>query len=665
MKRTFPRTVRTLAITAGVFGLGALVVARTAPADPEPPVEKPVGHRPSVPVPVPQPPAKPADHDVSSGGGGKPTKDAPKGAGKDPTKADLGPPSKAVTEAILAAVADEMKRALTQLEIPGAPKPYHIAYKITEVDVNDCAASLGFTTSKRNRHFVNLEARVRVGSPQLDNGNFVVPGADELNAVSGITLPLEATPRIARRAAWLVTDAAYKEALIQLRAKLESRRAAGARADLPGWTTESPVVSESAVLVAPLESLDELETRAKGLSALFRDQPPIRDSRVAVTSYLERRWYLTTEGTSVTDTRRASGVVMVASGQANDGQPLQQYFLRYGHTAKDLPGEDELKGETKKLIANITALQKAPVLDHYTGPVLFEGEGAVGLIRSTLAPHLGGTPVPEGLNPQEAKTFGGALTDKVGLRVLSTNLSIADDPTARDGAGKALIGGYKIDDEGVAAQRVDVIKGGILKTLLTSRTPSAKNQTSNGHARRTADGGAFHGSATNLFVTASGGVPRKALEQELVVAAQREGLKYGIVIRRFDDAAVTSAPEFSRRELVAMIKSTDQQLPPAALLTYRIFPNGKEELVRGVQLAEVPIRAWKDVIGVSKEVTSYNFLAANESQLQLRLSGGSEDGFVPSSGIESGIVTPDLLLKEIDLTGSAAGERPAPVLPKP
>ena len=34
-------------------------------------------------------------------------------------------------------------------------------------------------------------------------------------------------------------------------------------------------------------------------------------------------------------------------------------------------------------------------------------------------------------------------------------------------------------------------------------------------------------------------------------------------------------------------------------------------------------------------------------------------------GIESGIVTPDLLLKEIDLTGSAAGERPAPVLPKP
>jgi len=635
MKRTLGPTI---ALGLGVFTFGALLSSGNAPAAaPEAPTQK---AQPKTPAPAKddKPPAK---------------------------EAKVGTPSKAITNEIIDAVAEEMNRALTQLEIPGAPKPYHISYKITEVDVNDCAASLGFTTSKRNRHFVNLEARVRVGSPQFDNGNFVVPGADELDAVSAINLPLEATPRIARRAAWLVTDAAYKEALIQLRAKIEARRAGGSKGEVPGWTTEKPVVSEEAVLVAPLESLDELEARAKGLSSLFRDQAAIRDSRVAVTSYLERRWYLTTEGTSVTDTRRASGIAIVASGQADDGQSLRQYFLRYGHTASDLPSEAELKGETKKLVDNLTALQKAPVMEHYSGPVLFEGEGAVGLIRSTLAPHLGGTPVPEGLNPQEAKTFGGALTDKIGLRVLAPSLSISDDPTAHDALGHALIGGYKIDDEGVAAQRIEVIKDGQLKTLLTSRTPSAKNQTSNGHARRTADGGAFHGSATNLFVTGRGGVPRKALEQRLIGAARAEGLKYGIVIRRFDDAAVSSAPEYSRRELVSMIKSTDQQLPPPTLLAYKLYPNGKEELVRGVQLAEVPIRAWKDVLGVSTEKTSYNFLAAVESQLQLRLSGGTDDGFVPSGGIESGIVTPDLLLKEIDLGGSSAGERPAPILSKP
>jgi TldD protein len=582
------------------------------------------------------------------------------------TEPPKGQASKAVTDEIIDAIAEEMNRAMTSLEIPGAPKPYHIAYKITEVDVNDVAASLGNTTSKRNRHFVNLEARVRVGNAQFDNSNFVVPQADEIDAVAAINLPLEATPRIARRAAWLVTDSAYKEALIQLRAKLEGRRTSGARAtDVPAWTAEKAMVSEDPVLVPMLEPLDELEARAKSISSVFRDFAVIRDSRVAVTSYLERRWYLTTEGTSVTDTRRASGVIIAASGVADDGEALHQYFLRYGHTAKDLPSEDELKVDSKKLIDTIAALQKAPMLDRYNGPVLFEGEGAVGLIRAALAPHLGGTPVPEGLNPQEAKTFGGALTDKVGLQVLAPILSIVDDPTAREGGGKALIGGYKIDDEGVAAQRVEVIKDGTLKTLLTSRTPSQKGQTSNGHARRTADGGAFHGSATNLFVKGKGGVSRKALEQRLLAAARLKNLKYGLVIRRFDDAAVTAAPEFSRRELVQMIKTTDQQLPPPAVLAYRIYPNGKEELVRGVQLGEVPIGAWEDVLGVSTETTTYNFLAATESQLQLRLTGGTDDGFVPSGGIESSIITPDLLLKKVDLVRPTQGERPTPVLPKP
>ncbi len=586
---------------------------------------------------------------------------------KKPPEPQLGSPSKAVTDDIVDAVHEEMKRAMTRLEIPGAPKPYSISYKITEVEVNDVAASLGSTTSRRDRHFVNLEARVRVGSPQLDNSNFVVPDGSEYDGTAVATLPLEATPRIARRAAWLVTDQAYKEALIQLRAKLEARRAGGAThpADIPAWTDTKKIVSDEPVLVPPLETLDALEARAKQLSAVFRGQPQLRDSRVSLTSYLERRWYIDTGGTSVTDTRRADGVVIAVSGQAEDGQLLGNYFLRYGHTAKDLPSDKELEAEANVLAKSITELAKAPVLDRYSGPVLFEGEGAVGLIRFTLAPHLGGTPVPEGLSPNEAKQFGGALTERVGSRVLANNISLVDDPTAKDGGGKPLIGGYKIDDEGVAAQKVEVVKDGMLKTLLLSRTPSAKGQVSNGHARRTADGGAFLGTATNLFVNAKGTVPRKALYKKLVDAAKAEGLKYGLVIKRFDDAAITGAPEFTRRELVQMIKSTDQLLPPPAAIAYKVYPNGKQELVRGVQLTDVPIRAWKDVIGVSNEKLVYNFLAAVENQLQLRLTGGTDDGFVPSGGIESAIITPDLLLKEIDVTSSLTAVRPAPSVPKP
>ena len=585
-----------------------------------------------------------------------------------------GPPSKAITSEIIDAIAEEMNRDSQRLVIPGAPPPYSISYKITEVEVNQVVSSLGQTIAKEPRHFVSLEAHVRVGSPDLDNGNFVVPEGDEINGTSAIPLPLEATPRIAKRAAWLATDTAYKKALIQLRARLEARKAGGTAmpTDVPAWTPAKSIVSDEPVLVAPLENLDDLEARAKAVSSVFRDQPALRESRVAMTSYLERRWYLSTEGTSVTDTRRASGLVVEASGQASDGQLVHDYFMRYGRTAKDLPTDDELKAESKRLAGSVIALAKAPVMDHYSGPVLFEGEGAVGIVRSTLVPNLGGTPLPEGLNPQEAKQFGGAFNDSVGELALSHNLSVVDDPTTQTsgsaGGGKALIGAYKVDDEGVAAQKVDVIKDGWLKALLTSRTPSRKGQLSNGHARRTAGtdnaGGAFLGSATNLFVIGKGGVSRKALEQQLIATARSGGKPYGLVIRRFDDPAVTSDPDFTRRELVQTIKTTNQELPPPATLAYKLFPDGHEELVRGVQLREVPVKAWKHVIGVGNESITYNFLQAPETPLQSKI-GGVAEGYVPSSGIESAVITPDLLFEDLDVFGSTAGERVLPPVAQP
>ena len=70
---------------------------------------------------------------------------APSFAKKAAVPADpaAGPPSKAVTNEIVDAIAEEMNRATQELVIPGAPRPYSISYKITEVDVNNVAASLG------------------------------------------------------------------------------------------------------------------------------------------------------------------------------------------------------------------------------------------------------------------------------------------------------------------------------------------------------------------------------------------------------------------------------------------------------------------------------------------------------------------------------------------
>lgn len=587
-------------------------------------------------------------------------------AGEDTSKDASSGPSRAVTPEILDAVADEIQRAMAGMSIPGEPRPYFIGHKLTEVDVNDVVASLGATTWRQQRHFVIIEARVHVGDYQLDNSNFVIANAEATDGVAQFQLPMEATPRIARRGAWLVTDAAYKEALEQLRAKIDARRASGSaiKLDRPSYTRQPPLVREEPVLVPALDSASELEKRAQAVSEVFRSMPHIRDSRVAFTSFLERRWYINSEGTSVHDTRRVSGVIIAATSQAEDGQELALYYSRYGHTTDELPGNAELIREAEKLGRNLDALRTAPVMENYTGPVLFEGPGAVGIVRNTLARHLGGTPLPEGLSAAQAKQFGGALAGRIGLRVVSPLLSLVDDPTAKRAEGQALIGGYQIDDEGVPAQRVQVIENGVLEALLNSRTPAQQGMASNGHARRTTSGGAFHGSATNLFVTGKRGLARAQLKRRLLAEAREQGLDHALIIRRMDDPAVTATPELTTRELLHLFTTTDPQEPPGTLLAYKVYLNGKEELVRGVQLRPVPIRAWRDIVAVGKTRTVSNYLAAGEHHLVQKLNGVG-NGEVPSSGIESAVITPDLLFRELDVVGVVDGRRELPLVPPP
>jgi TldD protein len=590
-------------------------------------------------------------------------KDEKKEAKVRPAEGDL---SRAINEQVLDAVATEMERSMRNLRIQNADAPYFMGCKITEVEVNDAAASLGDVISDKERHFVNLEAHVHVGDYKFDNSNFVASGREGLDGIAEQQLPLEPNPAIAKRVTWLTTDVAYKEALEQIQAKREALKsgASGGLSNVPSYTKVKPSAMIEPVRVPKLESEDELRKRASKISAVFRDQKQVRDSRVAFTSYLERRWLLNSEGNAVHDTRRASGVLMVASGQAEDGQELFSYYVRYGHTAADLPGDDELMAAAKQMAKDIEDLERAPLVDNYTGPVLFEGDGAVGIVRDSLSPSLVGTPAPVGVSQRDANRFGGTLNDRVGARVMSQILSVVDDPTAMDAEKTALIGGYRIDDEGTPAQKVSVIDDGTLKALLMSRTPSKQIDKSNGHARLSMPGGLFRGSTTNLMISGKGGVDRKALVKKLLAEAKSQGLKYGIVIRQLDDAAITANSELTRFERLQLLQGADDQAPPIGLRAYRVYPSGKEELVRGVQLKPVQMRSWRDVIAVSKNRTVRNYLASIEDPALLQVNGQGP-GFVPSAGVESAIVTPDLLFRELDISPSTIGRRPGPAIPPP
>tara|TARA_R110002073_G_scaffold336458_1_gene533608 strand:+ start:8260 stop:10089 length:1830 start_codon:yes stop_codon:yes gene_type:complete len=577
----------------------------------------------------------------------------------------MAPTSSSVTPEILDAVGAELERAMSSMRIPGAPAPYFIGYKLTEVDVHDVVASLGSITDDQNRDFTGLEAHVHIGSYEKDNSNFVPSQREGLDGVTNIGLALEASPARARRSAWLATDGAYKEAIAQWQAKSEAMASgvAGGASKIASYTKATPVVTEKPVQVPKLQTNDELGERAMRLSNAFRKYDFIRDSHVGLTSFLENRWYLNSEGTNATDTRRVEGILIVATAQANDGQEIAVYFSRYARSRQGLPTDAEIESQIEAMSKQLDAMRSAPLVTNYTGPVLFEGDGAVGAVRHSLAPHLSGTPPPVGISSTEA-LIAGKLAGRQGLKVISDLLTVVDDPTTSTVENRFVIGGYKFDDEGVAPKRVQVIKDGKLEELLMSRTPSTDQAMSNGHARLLMPGGVYRGAATNLSVKGKKTQSRAQLRKKLLAEAKSQGLPYAIIIKQFDDAEITSNTEISRVAKVQLLQSMNPQSPPPATVAYRLYPDGREELVRGVQLEPVDMRAWRDVMGVGKKRTLKNFLATTESPF-FKLITGAGPGRVPSAGIESSITTPDLLFRELDLKASKYGLRPPPLLPAP
>ena len=165
-------------------------------------------------------------------------------------------------------------------------------------------------------------------------------------------------------------------------------------------------------------------------------------------------------------------------------------------------------------------------------------------------------------------------------------------------------------------------------------------------------------------MSGSKGKSPKKLRKALLAEAKSQGLPYAIIIKQIDDVSLTANTELSRVALVQVLQSMNPQAPPLATKAYRLFPDGRTELVRGVQLEPVDMRAWRDVIGVGKSSTIKNFLATTTPPFAQRLVGVAS-GRVPSAGIESSISTPDLLFQELEIRASKFGLRPPAAIAAP
>src|SRR5205814_9778802 len=145
-----------------------------------------------------------------------------------------------------------------------------------------------------------------------------------------------------------------------------------------------------------------------------------------------------------------------AWARAPDGMLLEDSRDFYGATESELPRGVELSKRIDVMVEELLALQKAPVLDPYTGPALLEPEAAGVLFHEAVGHRLEGERQND---DKDGRTFKG----QVDKPILPFFISVIDDPTRSEFGGTSLNGVYKYDDQGVPAQRTVLVERGVLK----------------------------------------------------------------------------------------------------------------------------------------------------------------------------------------------------------
>ena len=268
---------------------------------------------------------------------------------------------------ILRAMRDELDRSMKKLKLENLDGPYFIAYRIQERSGTHASATAGSLLASGESRNRMLIVEVRVGSPALDNTNFLsfpVGPSGVARMFGGVmSVTLENDYDELRRQLWLATDGAYKKALDDLskkRAALQNRTRSD---EIPDFAKADPVtISPAAAPVIQFRQAD-LEAHVRDLSSIFVKTPDIHTSSVRISAGNSTVWYVNSEGSSFVRQTPLVSLVAQAATQADDGMPLQDFVTAYAPLLEQLPKKAELEGMVRSIRANL----QAPSLRHDSG----------------------------------------------------------------------------------------------------------------------------------------------------------------------------------------------------------------------------------------------------------------------------------------------------------
>jgi len=527
---------------------------------------------------------------------------------------------------VLDAMKTELARSLANLKSQPVP-PYYIGYEIREMHDFGIRAAFGKLENSGETRRRSLNVDLRVGDYALDNTR-EIHGEFNFGQYTNVAVPIDDNREAIRAVLWHATDEKYKQALQQF-TKVKTNVQVKVAQEDPSPDFSRETAEQYSEPLADIHIDRALwEDKVRKYTAPFGKYTNIYEADAFLQAEVETRWFVNSEGTALQTSQPAFHLFIMATTKASDGMELPLYESYFAFNEKDLPDDATVLKAVDKIIHDLEALRVAPVAESYTGPAILSGRASGVFFHEIFGHRVEGQ---RQKNSDDAQTFKG----KIGQQVLSKDFSVSFDPTLRHLGSTDLDGFYRYDNQGVKARPVTVVENGILKTFLMSRTPVQGIAQSNGHGRGMA-GLPPVARQSNLVVHVAPSAVQPDLKKLLIAEIKKLGLPFGMYFDQIEGG-------FTITERV--IPNSFNVLP---LMVYRIYPDGREELVRGADLIGTPLTTFSRIVAADKNIATFNGFC------------GAESGSVPVSAS-----SPAIFVSQIEVQKKAKSQERIPILPAP
>lgn len=526
------------------------------------------------------------------------------------------------------AMEQEISRNMKNLHLEGMKDPFYIGLNVVDLNIFSLQSSLGALVRLNelpNRIACNNQ--VLVGDYNNNNLNYSDPKASSYFMRTFGMLPLDNSAKEIQRRLWTYFDRAYKLSAEIYESKQSALKSKTQDEDIVGLPDF--IAGEKTFVEIPEISIkfdnQKLIQYSNDISAAFKSYKSLTGSWARLNGYKANIYYSNSEGSKASYPASVLRLVIQAETQASSGEIFELYQIYHALNETDLPTKEQVVQDVKVLAETLSALKDAPVFDDvYNGPVLFEGQAASEVVRKTMfyarnenlcamrKPVTGNT----GMNPAMQNRV--SADDRIDKKVSAEGLSVVAKPLMKSYNKVSLVGTYPIDMDGIVPpESTPLIENGILKNLLSGRSPTSKIKQPNGHVR-------LPFTSLNPMVVPGvievdykDAVSKDELKKKLLEMAKEEGLEYALIVREM-------TPNMSELKRVYKVD----------------VKTGEEKLIRSAAFKGLTLNDLRKIAGAGNQKIVLNTTAGEDIQHKFDFVNGCPASFI----------TPDaFLFKDIEV----------------